>query len=506
MLSATLNSKTAAGAAIHAGALRWRAPECLKKPPTFASDVHSFAMCMIEAVIGNPPFASLDDDSVRELLKHGKIPERPEDMPDEAWDLIVSMTNTDPTKRVSLAQVLALLKALADDEANNYGLGGASIASEQPYSYVKLSGSASSSKSRLKNSATSIADLLDELVDADDRKQEKILLQLARKCVNTEQRAPMYEDNRIDIVTSMVRNGPTYFAKLYALQCLKWAVISDAQVSQEDFDALRDCVQEASRSEIAAVVNAFQNGTSGEKEEAAVRCACIATRANVDRLREAGTRSSFSSLLRSSSESKLCAGMVQPLITLLQTGNDTQKLWTAEALGDLAMENETIRAEILRGNAIKTLVALLKVGTSEQKHRAAYALGSLASSKDGSAKIVQKEAITLLTALLLEGTDEQKHQAACTLGRIALSKGASDKLVQEGSIGPLITLAQSGNSQHEYGGYLRSENHCTITLPGSRRCRSRENDRTASRSTYCGLQPTKGGRGECSDETRLCWR
>ncbi|KAE9123202.1 hypothetical protein PF010_g6486 [Phytophthora fragariae] len=82
-LSAVRNSsgsKTTAGAAIHAGALRWRAPECLKKSPTFASDVYSFAMCMIEAVLGNPPFASLDDDSVRDLLKHGDIPERPDDL------------------------------------------------------------------------------------------------------------------------------------------------------------------------------------------------------------------------------------------------------------------------------------------------------------------------------------------------------------------------------------------------------------------------------------------
>ncbi|KAG6617281.1 Serine/threonine protein kinase [Phytophthora cinnamomi] len=441
----TSNSKTAAGAAIHAGALRWRAPECLKKSPTFASDVYSFAMCMVEAVIGAPPFASLDDDSVRELLKHGEIPERPDDMPDEAWNLVVSMTNVDATKRVSLTQALAKLKALADDEANNYGLESAPMTSELAYNHVKLSGSASSSNSRLKNTNTSFADLLVDLGEADDIKQEKILFQLARKCVNVEQREPMYEEeNRIEIVTSFVRNGPTYFAKLYALQCLKWAVISDAKVSQEDFDALRDCVQEAQRSEIAAVVSALQNGTTEEKEEAAVRCACIATRANGDRLRDAGSKSSFTALLRSNSESKLCAGMVQPLITLLQTGNDMQKIWTAEALGDLAMENETIRSEILRGNAIKTLVALLKVGTSEQKHRAAYTLGSLAYSKDGSAKIVQKEAVSLLIALLLNGTDEQKHQAACTLGRIALSKGASDKLVQEGSIAPLIALVQSG--------------------------------------------------------------
>jgi serine/threonine protein kinase len=62
-----------------AGALRWRAPECLMKSPSFASDVYSLAMCILEAVTDQVPFGRLDDEAVRENLRNGNIPERPKE-------------------------------------------------------------------------------------------------------------------------------------------------------------------------------------------------------------------------------------------------------------------------------------------------------------------------------------------------------------------------------------------------------------------------------------------
>ncbi|KAE9209173.1 hypothetical protein PF005_g11926 [Phytophthora fragariae] len=99
------------------GTLRWDAPECLTREPTFASDVYSFAMCMVEAVTCMPPFGYLGDETVREYLKAGKIMDKPDEMPDGAWDLVVSMTCVDPSKRISLSHVLVKLKELAEDEA-----------------------------------------------------------------------------------------------------------------------------------------------------------------------------------------------------------------------------------------------------------------------------------------------------------------------------------------------------------------------------------------------------
>jgi serine/threonine protein kinase len=96
--------------------LRWRAPECLSRRPTFASDVHSFAMCMIEAATGELPFAYLTDYDVRENVKSGTIPDQPDEMSDRVWELVVSMTTVEPAERVGLAQVIDALETLSRSE------------------------------------------------------------------------------------------------------------------------------------------------------------------------------------------------------------------------------------------------------------------------------------------------------------------------------------------------------------------------------------------------------
>jgi serine/threonine protein kinase len=97
--------------------LRWCAPECLERRPTFASDVYALGMCIVEAVLGEPPFDFLDDNSVRDIKRRGTIPERPEEMEADAWDLVVSMTNADPSKRIELKEVLSTLKSFAERDA-----------------------------------------------------------------------------------------------------------------------------------------------------------------------------------------------------------------------------------------------------------------------------------------------------------------------------------------------------------------------------------------------------
>ncbi|KAF4320484.1 hypothetical protein BBO99_00004132 [Phytophthora kernoviae] len=82
------------------GVLRWRAPECLLKAPNFASDLFSFAMCIIEAISDGPPFGGLNDEAVRENLRVGNIPDQPEGMTDDVWKLVEDMTNHDLTEEL----------------------------------------------------------------------------------------------------------------------------------------------------------------------------------------------------------------------------------------------------------------------------------------------------------------------------------------------------------------------------------------------------------------------
>jgi len=93
------------------GAYRWKAPECLSgSHPTFASDVYSFAMCIIEAKSGQYPWgSSLPDAVVKYYVKNGRVPDRPGGFQDDEWDLVKRMTRFDPSERVDMTVVVQLL-------------------------------------------------------------------------------------------------------------------------------------------------------------------------------------------------------------------------------------------------------------------------------------------------------------------------------------------------------------------------------------------------------------
>lgn len=92
------------------GAYQWKAPECINgSPPTFASDVFSFAMCIIEAVTGKFPWGKLIDEAVKVHVKKGKLPKRPPQISDELWDLVLRMTCYDPSERIDMATVVGVL-------------------------------------------------------------------------------------------------------------------------------------------------------------------------------------------------------------------------------------------------------------------------------------------------------------------------------------------------------------------------------------------------------------
>jgi serine/threonine protein kinase len=63
------------------GAVRWKAPEVLRgERATLASDVYSFAMCILEAVSGKYPWGMLIPDAAVavHVVKRKAIPSRPE--------------------------------------------------------------------------------------------------------------------------------------------------------------------------------------------------------------------------------------------------------------------------------------------------------------------------------------------------------------------------------------------------------------------------------------------
>jgi serine/threonine protein kinase len=98
------------------GAFRWKAPECLRgKVATFASDVFSFGMCIIEAVSGLLPWSTLSDDClVKYYVIRGNLPERPDQFDDDAWDLVMSMCSFEPSARPTMATVMVRLAVIME--------------------------------------------------------------------------------------------------------------------------------------------------------------------------------------------------------------------------------------------------------------------------------------------------------------------------------------------------------------------------------------------------------
>jgi len=73
-------------------------------------------MCIIEAVSGETPFGFLSDDDVRFNLSRGEIPDKPEGIFDQAWTLVIGMTNADTCQRTPLTDVIIQMKVFADAE------------------------------------------------------------------------------------------------------------------------------------------------------------------------------------------------------------------------------------------------------------------------------------------------------------------------------------------------------------------------------------------------------
>ncbi|EGZ30241.1 hypothetical protein PHYSODRAFT_475617 [Phytophthora sojae] len=103
------------------GAVRRKAPELLSNKataPTFASDVYSFGLCVVEAVSGRVPWqVHLPDIAVVYHLTHGELPSRPKEFTsDEQWEFVRKLCAFEPTECLGLAGAIKQLKIFVDDE------------------------------------------------------------------------------------------------------------------------------------------------------------------------------------------------------------------------------------------------------------------------------------------------------------------------------------------------------------------------------------------------------
>lgn len=140
-------------------------------------------------------------------------------MPEEAWELIVAMTNSTPNQRPLLEGILEKLKAFAAKESSMNPKKEKSDTSvkiskpEEPVLTTPVLKFASSS---------SAADLMNTIASGNEGERNEALLVLVQRCVDDNQRDIVVGCNGVEVLTGLVRNERNYFAQLYALECLKW--------------------------------------------------------------------------------------------------------------------------------------------------------------------------------------------------------------------------------------------------------------------------------------------
>lgn len=125
-LSASISSVHEAEAQI-TGAWHWVAPECLagkRARPTFASDIYSLGMCVVEAmrvvdsvqqtVTSCPlPWGNLPNLAVKVLSSRGELPAHPSGCTSEQWTLVMKMCRLEPSERIKISTVVDELAKLA---------------------------------------------------------------------------------------------------------------------------------------------------------------------------------------------------------------------------------------------------------------------------------------------------------------------------------------------------------------------------------------------------------
>ncbi|KAG6618398.1 TKL protein kinase [Phytophthora cinnamomi] len=104
------------------GAIRWKAPEVIRKVkpvvPNAQSDVYSFGMCVVEAVTCDVPWGQrVPDPAVKFHVTRQKFMPRPKAFVSDAqWELVLGLCAFDPSERMKLAEAIEVIRGFAEEE------------------------------------------------------------------------------------------------------------------------------------------------------------------------------------------------------------------------------------------------------------------------------------------------------------------------------------------------------------------------------------------------------
>lgn len=122
-LSCRENDLPLHGDANMVGALHWKAPEVIagESSGSFAADVYSFGMTIIEVVTQRPPWGMMPDIAIKnKVVKLHELPKQPGILNNAQWELVNRMCSPNPNHRIDMGTVAQLLEEFAAQELDNH--------------------------------------------------------------------------------------------------------------------------------------------------------------------------------------------------------------------------------------------------------------------------------------------------------------------------------------------------------------------------------------------------
>ncbi|KAG3171477.1 hypothetical protein PC128_g18730 [Phytophthora cactorum] len=348
---------------------------------------------------------------------------RPSSTSDDAWELVQSMTDADPGKRVSLEHVIAQLKRLAADETAIDA-----HAAAQAATTCSICSSEMAIDSRFCSQCGTRVD------------NERNSASLSSNPQSS--RVDMRVDTPVPELLDAVRRGSSSDQEQALVLLLEkylrgiLLTLIDSSFLTAELEVLEESVRDATSDECTFLMNDLRYGLEEEKLKAIMYCAGIAGAKATKTLPN--------------------SGIFALLVDMLTEGNKRLTVWTVDAIGNLA-DNDDARVVIANEGAVTPLIELLHAGSNAEKGLAAYALGRLAcDSKTNSLAFEAGGAISYLVELLVAGTNVEKTFAPYTLTCLAASWISIDKeevqyrrAEEEGVIAPLIKLLRTGNEEQK---------------------------------------------------------
>ena len=141
-------------------------------------------------------------------------------------------------------------------------------------------------------------------------------------------------------------------------------------------------------------------------------------------------------------------GGIPPLVSLLETKDPKVKRAAARALRTLAFKNDDNKNQIVECGALPMLIFMVKSEDQLIHYEAVGVIGNLVhSSTHIKRRVLDEGALQPVIGLLSSACPESQREAALLLGQFATTDSFKVKMVQRGAVRPLIQML--GNSDEQ---------------------------------------------------------